>query len=439
MKKNLLTLLSLTIASIAFGQNWTIQNVKVPVSGAGLSRISIKDSNTAWTSYYNGTPGASTQYLKYVGVTTNGGNTWSSNLVNLPNNALISDIQAIDSQKAFIVTAPYSGSGTANGLWKTVNGGTSWDKVVGVFGNSSFGNIIHFFDANNGLVIGDPVGGKYEMYKTTDGGNTWTILSTAPSQINEDYGYVGGKVTFGENIWLVSNTDRILHSKDRGATWNSYSAPIDDFGSAAMSGTMSFSSDTYGLIVDSDSFLWYTEDGGQNWEIKSSNNYFDGDIKYIPSSSNTFISTGINPDSKQGIGSSYSNDGGENWTTIDTGYQVGTIGAFDCKTVWAGQFTTDAAGTGGILKLDSQLPNCTLGTTEQSVSKVELKAVVNAGTLNVVSNKEIKSVLVGDLTGRKLTEVNSKNVNISALKSGVYYARVAYADGSFGTVKFIVK
>ena len=96
-------------------------------------------------------------------------------------------------------------------------------------------------------------------------------------------------------------------------------------------------------------------------------------------------------------------------------------------------------GTGGLLKLDGGVPNCSLAVNDQVLSKVELKAVVNANTLNIIASKEVKSVLVGDMTGRKLTEVNSKNVNVSNLKPGVYYARVAYADGAFGTVKFIIK
>ena len=439
MKKKLLTLLSLAIVSISFGQSWTTQNSKVPVSGAGLSRISIKDANTAWTSYYKAS-GSGSQNLKYVGITSNGGTTWTSKLIsNLPSNALISDIQSIDSQKAFIVTAPESGAGSANGLWKTENGGTSWSKITGVFSVASFGNIVYFWDTNNGIVIGDPVNGKYEMYKTTDGGNSWSVLATAPSQTEDDYGYVGGKIVFGESMWLTSNTGKILHTKDRGLTWDSFIAPLEDFSGTDVNGSMSFSSATYGLLVDNSSTLWYTEDAGENWDIKASDSYFDGDIKYIPGSSNTFISTGANSASSSGLGSAYSNDGGKNWTVIDSGLQRGTIGAYDCNTVWAGQFTSDAAGTGGLLKLDGGLPNCSLAVNDQVVSKVELKAVVNANTLNIIASKEVKSVLVGDMTGRKLTEVNSKNVNVSNLKPGVYYARVAYADGAFGTVKFIIK
>lgn len=438
MRKKLLSLLSIATMAITFGQSYTTQNSGIPKQSFGAREYSIVDQNTAWITYFDGS--GSQTYPKYVGVTTNGGTNWKANLVsNLPSNALISDVGAIDGTTAFIVTAPASGSGAANGLWKTTNGGTSWAKITGVFGTSSFGNIIHFFDANNGLVIGDPVNGKYEMYKTTDGGNTWSTLATAPSPLSgEEYGYVAGRVFLGEDLWLTSNTGRILHTKDRGATWDSYFSPVDDFAGEISSANMSFSSSKYGLLVDNTSALWVTEDGGANWDILSSNEYFDGDISYVPGSNGIFVSTGFDPDSGAGVGSAYTNDNGKTWKKIDDGLQRLFIGAHDCNSVWVGHYTTNTSGTGGILKLND-IPGCTLGTTEQSASKVELKAVVNAGTLNVVSNKEIKSVLVGDLTGRRLTEVNSKNVNISALKSGVYYARVAYADGSFGTVKFIVK
>ena len=438
MRKKLLSLLSIAAVAVSFGQTYTTQNSGIPSQSFGAREYSIVDPNTAWITYFDGSGGQT--YPKYVGVTTNGGTNWKANLVsNLPTNALISDVGAINGTTAFIVTAPATGSGAANGLWKTTNSGTSWSKVSGVFGNSSFGNIVRFFDANNGLVIGDPINGKYEMYKTTDGGNTWTTLATAPSTlISSEYGYVAGKVSLGEDLWLTSNTGRILHTNDRGATWNSYFSPVDDFSGETSSASMSFSSSKHGLLIDNTAVLWVTKDSGANWEPLESSNYFDGDISYIPGSEGIFLSTGFNQDSELGVGSAYTKDNGKTWTKIDDGQQRLFIGAHDCKSVWVGHYTTDTKGTGGVLKLND-IPGCTLATNEQTATKVELKAVVNSGTLNVVSNKEIKSVLVGDLTGRKLSEVKSKDVNISALKAGVYFARVAYADGSYGTVKFIIK
>ena len=438
MKKQLLSLLAVAFASLAFGQYQT-QNFAVPVQYAAPQVISTVDANIVWSTARDGSGNGT--YPRFVAVTTNGGANWTAKAVPALSNALLSDIYGINGQTAFVVTAPASGSGTANGLWKTTNGGTNWTKIDGIFGNSSFGNIVHFLNAQTGFVIGDPVNNKYEMYKTTDGGNTWTTLTTAPTPLNADeYGYVGGKVSFGNSLWLTSNTGRILHTTDFGATWNSYvGGPVDDFSGANSSASMSFSSETYGLLVDNIGFLWFTEDAGANWDIKEATGYFNGDVAYIPGSNANYITTGISTSSPLGLGSAYTNDGGNTWVNIDNVDQRGQIAAYDCNNVWVGQFTSDAAGTGGMLKLSSPVPNCSLGLTETAVSKTELKAVVSNGVLSIVTNKDVKDVVVGDMTSRTLASANKKEVNVSQLKAGVYYARVAYTDGSLGTVKFVIK
>lgn len=439
MKRKLLSLAAVVVASLSFAQEvYTTQNANIPMQSAGVRDFSVVDTNTAWVTFYDGSGGST--YPRYVGVTTNGGSTWNTRLASsLASSALISDVHGLNGTSAFMVTAPTGSIGSANGLWKTSNSGETWTKVTGVFTSASFGNIVHIWNNGTGLVIGDPVNNKYEMYKTTDFGNTWTTLTTAPVPDSQDeYGYVGGKVLFENHIWLTSNTGKILHSADYGTTWDHYYAPLTDFAGADMSGDMAFSSATYGLIVDSNSMLWYSDNGGEEWDIKESTNYFNGDLAYVPGTTNTFVSTGIAASSLLGIGTAYSNDGGTTWETLDALDQRGAIGVLDRSTMYVGHFTSSATGQGGILKLNSPIPDG-LAVTDLTSNKVELKAVVNNRTLNLVSNKEIKSTLVTDMTGRKITEVASKDVNISNLKSGSYVARVAYADGAFGTVKFLVK
>lgn len=436
MKKQLLSLLAVAFASLAFGQYQT-QNIAVPLQYAAPQVISIVDANTVWSTVRDGSGNQTNP--RFAIVTTNAGAQWTAKAIPSATNSLISDIHGVDGQTAFVVTAPASGSGAANGLWKTTNGGTNWTKVSGIFGNNSFGNIVHFLDAQTGFVIGDPVNNKYEMYKTTDGGNTWSVLTTAPVPLNADeYGYVGGKVSFGNSLWLTSNTGRILHTTDLGATWNSYTGgPVDDFSGADSSASMSFSSESYGLLVDNIGFLWYTEDAGANWDIKETTGYYNGDVKYIPGSNANYITTGT--DSTLGLGSSYTNDGGDTWVNIDNVDQRGHIAALDCNSVWVGQFTSDAQGTGGMLKLTEPIPGCSLAVSDTNVVKTELKAVVSNGVLSIITNKDVKDVVVGDMSARSLASANKKEVNVSQLKSGVYYARVAYTDGSFGTVKFVIK
>lgn len=441
MKKKLLSLFAVITMATTFGQEvYTTQNAGIALASAGVRDFSIVDAQTSWVYFYDGS-GANT-YPRYVGVTTNGGGAWNTRLVSaIPSTALISDIYGVSGTHGFIVTAPTGTNGTANGLWKTENGGQNWTKIQGVFGNQSFGNLIHIWPNGTGLVIGDPVNNRYEMYKTTDGGANWSTLTTAPTPLNADeYGYVGGKVIFENNIWLTSNTGRILHSADYGVTWNSYSAPIDDFAGAESNGSMSFSSATYGLLVDNFSLLWYTEDAGRNWDIKDAVNYFDGDVKHVPGTANTFVTTGISQESSLGYGTAYSHDGGSTWTQLDSGDQRGAIGVKDCATMFVGHFTSSAQGAGGILKLNSPIPGCeTMGLDQVSTNKVELKAVVSNKILNVVSNKEIKEVLVVDMTGKSVAKSEAISVNVAQLTPGTYVARVAYVDGAFGTVKFVVK
>src|SRR5690606_26553042 len=149
-------------------------------------------------------------------VTSDGGANWNTVVADLPTNALISDIAGVDANTAFIVTAPHSGSGAANGIWKTTDGGFTWTQQS-AYGNSSFANQIYFWDANNGFSAGDPVGGVFEMYQTTDGGNTWNAVSAAPAPLGgTEYSYVGIKDVVGDNVWLGTDQGRLLHSTDRG-------------------------------------------------------------------------------------------------------------------------------------------------------------------------------------------------------------------------------
>ena len=91
MKRKLLSLLSLAAVSLAFGQ-YTTQNTNMPLQSAGVRDISITNASTAWITFYDGSEGGQT-YPRYVGLTTNGGTTWTTKLASaLPASALISDI-----------------------------------------------------------------------------------------------------------------------------------------------------------------------------------------------------------------------------------------------------------------------------------------------------------------------------------------------------------
>src|SRR5690606_21620013 len=160
---------------------------------------------------------------------------------------------------------------------------------------------IYFWDANNGFSAGDPVGGVFEMYQTTDGGNTWNAVSAAPAPLGgTEYSYVGIKDVVGDNVWLGTDQGRLLHSTDRGTTWDAYFIPALDFGgvtTAGSFGSFAFADENNGLLIavdnNTDAVLYRTTDGGENWEeVTSTGTWYFGDIAHVPGTVDTYVTTG---------------------------------------------------------------------------------------------------------------------------------------------------
>ena len=449
MKKILLSAFIAMGAAASAQNSWVEQATKFSTS-FGVDEISIVDQNTVWVNAYDGS--GSGTYPKQVSRTTNGGATWTSVTIptsQIPSNGLISDIHAIDGQTAYIAVAIHAYPASTNGIWKTTNGGTTWVKQTSGFGssNDSFANQIYFWDANNGWAAGDPVGGKFEMYKTSNGGTTWTAVASAPTPLagqGTEYSYVGVKDVVGDNIWIGTDLGRILHSPDRGTTWNAYFTPALDFGGITTSGSsakMAFSSGTKGLLLtvdnDSDAALYETSDSGATWEpLEPSGPWYFGDITYVPGTPNTYVSTGINYTDDSWLGSSYSNDGGHNWIEIDAGEQRGAVKFLNSTTGWAGQFSDGPSGTKGILKFQGSV----LATSDVAV-KSNLKVFPNPAVdvVTVSSNKDVKKVTVYDVSGKKVTSAEGNKVNVSSLAKGNYILQVYYGNGAVENTKLIKK
>lgn len=159
----------------------------------------------------------------------------------------------------------------------TTNGGTNW-KTVNTSNLTGFINFIHFYDNKNGIFLGDPIGNStvWGCGYTTDGGNTWNLLSTIPAaQVGED-GLVGSGQFTGDQIWFGTTKGRVFYSSDRGKTWQ-----ISIASSTGRAVTeLSFSDDKKGIAVMSDNvgsananrYLAQTSDG-INWNNHPTINY----------------------------------------------------------------------------------------------------------------------------------------------------------------------
>jgi len=166
--------------SIDGGLTWTKINFPDSLNG-NFSFIFFKDENTGWV----------TTLESFILRTTDGGLTWKKTLLDQP-----ADIQFVSPTVGYVATA--------NGLFKSTDGGTSYQKVVAAGSTSCSG--VFFFDQNNGWVtdrngfIQATQDGGSSFNKRTDlrFGTYYNILF-----IDANYGWVSG-VGAG-NIWFTKN------------------------------------------------------------------------------------------------------------------------------------------------------------------------------------------------------------------------------------------
>jgi len=460
MKKLLFSLALVSLSGLAHAQTptWVTKTTGAPALHYA-NVLKAVDANTIWFADSKAT--AATDTGRYIGLSTDGGNTWANKLVNGPGStATVGDIHPISATTAWIITCPPAGGAASlNGVWKTTDAGTTWTKqTTASYSTSiSFSNIVHFWDANNGFTAGDPFGTgankRFEMYTTTNGGTTWTNIpaGTAPAPKNgEEYGYTSKITVVGDNMWLGTDVGRILYSPNRGASWQAFQTDVVDFGGVTVDGftaDVAFKDTNNGLMVENQSgvgILRSSSDKGATWtEITPTGTFYASSIAYVPGTANTYVTTGVDE------GTSYTTDGGLTWTEIENADP--TIGKYYTTLDFISPTVGFAGGVSQAVSTSTNMPfpsfsvlsgNLNLGVSDVNANKTKLTAFPNPAVdvVNLKSSKDIKEVAIIDLSGKIVKrEKSNGQVNVSNLAKGTYVAQAVYVDGSVENTKVIKK
>jgi hypothetical protein len=246
-------------------------------------------------------------------VTTDGGNTWTTSSFTDPKAFPVYCIHAFNADVAFV---------TASTIYKTTNRGTTWNAANGVYNNaSSFPNTIHFFDQNNGVAMGDPVDGYFEIYTTTNSGVNWIRVpqGNIPAPLAGEVGQVNLHAYSNNTYWFMTNNYRLFRSTDRGNNWTCSQLPPLTGGYISMA----FRDELHGLadnIIGSHLAMGRTSDGGDTWTYDLMPGWITNwtNLTYIPGTQATYTINSISYSGKElRTMILFTTDDGDTWNRMD--------------------------------------------------------------------------------------------------------------------------
>jgi len=183
----------------------------------------------------------------------------------------------------FHLVSPTEGWVWIDHLYWTKDAGQSWTDITPPIPNGLRMLIVTFVDNHYGAAIlasVDASGVTYAIARTQDGGKTWEnkTLSLFPSKDYAD-AYFGGisLQLLNANIgWLrikrmsSQNVDigTVFKTTDGGLTWTKINLPRNEF-NAFIGDPVYFVTEQLGWIVYRGNALYRTDNGGQTWDLQS--------------------------------------------------------------------------------------------------------------------------------------------------------------------------
>ena len=284
-------------------------------SSVRFQAVSALSGQVAWIS---GTRGSWAR-------TRDGGKTWQAGMVPGADSLEFRDVQAASADTAWLLA---SGNGDKSRIYRTVNGGRTWSIQFVSTDQRAFFDCIAFWDARRGLAISDAVEKAFILLRTEDGGETWRRVEGLPAAVEGEGLFAAsgtclitgpdGRAWFGTG---AAQTARVGRSLDYGKTWLiAKAAPIVQNTTSSGLTSVAFFDATRGLAVGGDlnvttertANVAISQDGGDQW-------WTGGKLTFPGPAYGVAVVPGrhltavvVGPG-----GSAWTSDGGGNWQAID--------------------------------------------------------------------------------------------------------------------------
>ncbi|RZK98621.1 MAG: hypothetical protein EOO62_26185, partial [Hymenobacter sp.] len=294
------------LTSVAAQAQWVQQPFTFANPALSAFYLDAVDANVVWSAGFDIANTVNPAGGKQVALTTNGGTTWTLSTISvLTATEEITGVAGINATTALVCTS----NGAGGRILKTVNGGTTWtvQTVAGQFTNAaSFPNYISFFNATEGVCAGDPIAGRFELYRTTDAGATWAAVPTTslPLALTSEFSVVNHFANVGDGFWFSTTSGRVFGTTDKGLSWT-----VGNTNLGATVPWVSFRDAANGLALTTTGLLARTTNGGTTWQsVTPTGPLHVFNLDNVPGT-NQFVSVGAGTDA----GSSYSRDNGATW------------------------------------------------------------------------------------------------------------------------------
>lgn len=235
-----------------------------------LQAVSAVDERVVWASGVGGT----------TALTIDGGATWRARVLPGAEKLELRDVHGVSASVAYVLSA---GEGTRSRIYKTVDGGETWSLEFENRDPARFYDCFAFWSPARGVTMADSVNGRFPVIETTDGQAWVEIGDRLPAALQGEAAFAASGTCIAtqgeERAWIVTGSAaraRVLATSDGGETWTAHDTPVAH-GAGAGGFSIAFRDSRRGILgggkldapADRSTNFARSRDGGTTWEPRA--------------------------------------------------------------------------------------------------------------------------------------------------------------------------
>ncbi len=247
---------------------WLLRSAGVDSNLRGVAVAVVHGKTTIWATGSKGT----------VLRSSDNGESWQRAAIPDGGGLDFRGVQTFDGVTAYVMAA---GDGEKSGIWKTTDGGQTWERQFEDSRKGLFLDALACSDETHCVALSDPVEGKFLLLRTEDG-KRWKELPREhmPNALPKEGCFAGSNsgLLVYENRELYFGTGgpaaRVFHSTDMGQTWTVSETPILSGKESAGIFSIVRAGDTvvavggdYAEAAHTQKTAAYSRDQGKTWQL----------------------------------------------------------------------------------------------------------------------------------------------------------------------------